>query len=113
MSRAPRHARPPLAVSHSSSAGDALSRKRRSTRNAPLPARFDAPIIPRMTDSASPDALTNADALPADAGLFCLGCGYDLRGLSGDTARCPECGLAIDRTVGGASRIPWAHRARI
>lgn len=26
------------------------------------------------------------------AGVHCLACGYDLRGLPGDPARCPECG---------------------
>ena len=25
--------------------------------------------------------------------LYCLGCGYNLRGLSGDPLRCPECGM--------------------
>jgi hypothetical protein len=27
-----------------------------------------------------------------DADLYCLACGYNLRGLSGDPRRCPECG---------------------
>ncbi len=34
------------------------------------------------------DQDTNADALD----LFCLSCGYNLRGQSGDPRRCPECG---------------------
>lgn len=29
-----------------------------------------------------------------DRDLYCLQCGYNLRGLSGDPARCPECGYA-------------------
>ncbi|GMV97302.1 MAG: hypothetical protein AMXMBFR83_16600 [Phycisphaerae bacterium] len=29
---------------------------------------------------------------PADIDLYCLTCGYNLRGLSGDPRRCPECG---------------------
>ncbi|MGH8629185.1 MAG: hypothetical protein ACREU7_00265 [Burkholderiales bacterium] len=33
-------------------------------------------------------------ALAAD--LFCLQCGYNLRGLSGDPIRCPECGRVHD-----------------
>ena len=27
-----------------------------------------------------------------DRDLYCLTCGYNLRGLSGDPVRCPECG---------------------
>jgi hypothetical protein len=27
-----------------------------------------------------------------DRDLYCLKCGYNLRGLSGDPVRCPECG---------------------
>ena len=30
--------------------------------------------------------------VPADLDLFCLGCGYNLRGLCGDPRCCPECG---------------------
>jgi len=33
-----------------------------------------------------------AGSLPEDANLYCLNCGYNLRGLSGDPRRCPECG---------------------
>jgi hypothetical protein len=29
---------------------------------------------------------------PTDVDLYCLHCGYNLRGLSGDPRRCPECG---------------------
>lgn len=29
---------------------------------------------------------------PADVDIYCLHCGYNLRGLSGDPRRCPECG---------------------
>ena len=39
------------------------------------------------------------------------GCGYNLFGIDSD--RCPECGLLIDRTATGESRIPWTHRKRI
>ncbi|MDM8008109.1 MAG: hypothetical protein QUV05_18365 [Phycisphaerae bacterium] len=35
--------------------------------------------------AAPPDELTDVD-------LYCLHCGYNLRGLSGDPRRCPECG---------------------
>lgn len=31
-------------------------------------------------------------AAPLEEDLFCLGCGYNLRGLSGVMVRCPECG---------------------
>jgi len=36
-------------------------------------------------EPAPPDDLTDVD-------LYCLHCGYNLRGLSGDPRRCPECG---------------------
>ena len=42
--------------------------------------------------------------------LFCPACGYNLRGTQ--SARCPECGLAVDRAM-PASRIPWVHRRTI
>jgi hypothetical protein len=42
-------------------------------------------------------------------GIYCAGCGYDLRGLSSD--RCPECGLTIQATHEGV--IPWERRKRI
>lgn len=31
-------------------------------------------------------------ARPLERDLYCLDCGYNLRGLSGDPVRCPECG---------------------
>lgn len=36
-------------------------------------------------EPAPPDDLTDVD-------IYCLHCGYNLRGLSGDPRRCPECG---------------------
>ena len=44
--------------------------------------------------------------------IFCLDCGYDLRGIE-RSERCPECGAAIDRGAVGRSRIPWTRRAEI
>ncbi len=38
-----------------------------------------------------------------DQDLFCLVCGYNLRGLSGDPVRCPECGSPNDL---GKAAIP-------
>lgn len=43
--------------------------------------------------------------------VVCVGCGYSLRGIDSD--RCPECGLMVDRTRLGESRLPWVHRHRI
>lgn len=40
---------------------------------------------------------------PSDVDLYCLECGYNLRGLSGDPRRCPECGY--DNPV-GAIELP-------
>ncbi|RJP42460.1 MAG: hypothetical protein C4547_00525 [Phycisphaerales bacterium] len=62
----------------------------------------------RMTDD--PRELSIPDP-PAAAGrggvidedLYCLTCGYNLRGLSGDPVRCPECGESNDL---GTVRIP-------
>ena len=43
---------------------------------------------------------------PFPNGLYCPGCGYDLRGLISD--RCPECGLTIDPARSGL--IAWERR---
>ena len=48
---------------------------------------------------------------PADAERYCLGCGYNLRGLAG--IRCPECGRAIDRHEHAGLDAPWVHRQRL
>jgi hypothetical protein len=52
-----------------------------------------------------PDAPLQTDS------LHCPDCGYNLFGIESD--RCPECGLTIDRSILGDSRIPWVHRGRI
>lgn len=50
------------------------------------------------------DARTVTDAEGAiNEDLYCLSCGYNLRGLSGDPVRCPECGELNDL---GAVAIP-------
>jgi len=36
-------------------------------------------------------ALAEQDEASADTDLYCLECGYNLRGLTGDPRRCPEC----------------------
>lgn len=62
---------------------------------------------------ASPPPVTAGPSGPADApDLYCPGCGYHLRGIEG-IGRCPECGLAIDRSGIARSRIPWVHRRHI
>jgi len=40
---------------------------------------------------------------------FCVGCGYNLRGISSE--QCPECGLRID--AGGGTRIAWEARREL
>lgn len=41
----------------------------------------------KMTDTPP----CQPETLPDDTDLYCLECGYNLRGLSGDPRRCPEC----------------------
>jgi len=53
------------------------------------------------------DGVTAAEE--SGAGRYCIGCGYNLRGLLSD--RCPECGLPIDTAEGSA--IPWEGRKQI
>lgn len=47
-----------------------------------------------------------------DEDLYCMHCGYNLRGLSGDPVRCPECGVFNERgeLVVPASMIKQALR---
>ena len=52
-----------------------------------------------------PSTTPTQDAVPIviEEDLYCLECGYNLRGLSGDPARCPECGYSNDL---GTARLP-------
>ncbi len=54
------------------------------------------------TDNPVPYAIPVSDGA-IDENLYCLTCGYNLRGLSGDPVRCPECGDLNDL---GAVQIP-------
>ena len=56
------------------------------------------------------DATNATEATPPL--LICAACGYDLRWIEA-SAKCPECGTAIDRTVAGTSRIPWVRRRQL
>lgn len=42
---------------------------------------------------------------------YCLGCGYNLRGLA--DGRCPECGRDFDVHEHGGLRAPWVDRRRL
>jgi len=55
--------------------------------------------------------MSKEPAPPNLSDAVCPGCGYSLRGI--ESERCPECGLLIDRTGLGESRLPWAHRRTI
>jgi hypothetical protein len=55
--------------------------------------------------------VTIADLPPLAEGLFCLDCGYDLRGST--NASCPECGFSLELLRSGESQIPWSHRREI
>ncbi len=43
-------------------------------------------------ESREPGQTATAPREPLDRDLYCLKCGYNLRGLAGDPVRCPECG---------------------
>ena len=43
------------------------------------------------------DENANPEAAPIAVDLYCPNCEYNLRGLSGDPVRCPECGKASMR----------------
>lgn len=49
---------------------------------------------PAASREVAPPALDACGAIAED--LYCLSCGYNLRGLSGDPIRCPECGHEND-----------------
>lgn len=53
-------------------------------------------------------------AEPVDAGTLCLGCRYDLGGLDKE-ARCPECALPVQETIGWRwlGTEPAAYRSRL
>jgi hypothetical protein len=72
---------------------------------------------PGMTaPSAVPVANLNTDA-SRNADVYCLGCGYNLRGLEGEgaaaDARCPECGRPFDALEYAGVRAPWVERHRV
>lgn len=69
------------------------------------------PPSPSSGGSIESATIQNSPNTSAAATLLCAGCGYDLRGSPGE--RCPECGLVIDRSGAGESRIAWMHRRRI
>jgi hypothetical protein len=58
-------------------------------------------------ESSSDRAAANAGLVDED--IYCLTCGYNLRGLYGDPVRCPECGEWNNL---GTVRIPAKHIQR-
>jgi hypothetical protein len=66
---------------------------------------------PAATKSDWAPDLSSHPPAPADAGLHCPACGYDLRAATSDL--CPECGMVVDREALKVSGIPWAHRRRV
>ena len=60
--------------------------------------------ITRRLPPLAPDGAIAAD-------VFCLNCGYNLRGLTGDPVRCPECGHS--NPLAEAVLPAWAIRRAI
>ena len=57
-------------------------------------AENDSPVVATAPDGAIVE------------NIYCLQCGYNLRGLSGDPVRCPECG---EKNSLGSAAIPARH----
>ena len=64
------------------------------------------------TQSVFHPAGVPGDEHPAGPERYCLGCGYNLRGLAG-AGRCPECGRSIDQYEHVGLDAPWVHRRRL
>ncbi|MCH7703526.1 MAG: hypothetical protein IIB61_00305 [Planctomycetes bacterium] len=60
-------------------------------------AENDSPVVATAPDGAIVE------------NIYCLQCGYNLRGLSGDPVRCPECG---EKNSLGSAAIPARHIER-
>jgi len=48
---------------------------------------------------------------PLPVGIVCPDCGYDLRGST--SARCSECGFALDGLRSQETQVPWSHRREL
>ena len=59
--------------------------------------------------SVDPTCIDPPNAIPD--GVYCVRCGYHLRGVVGD--RCPECGYDLAGLRSTESGLPWAHRRTI
>jgi hypothetical protein len=59
--------------------------------NGRKPSRILATTMASGGDSLDTSPVISAE-IPPDTDLWCIECGYNLRGLSGDPRRCPECG---------------------
>ena len=55
---------------------------------------MSAPVVDSPTVESTPPRPPQGEFIDED--LFCLTCGYNLRGLRGDPVRCPECGKNND-----------------
>ncbi|MGH8629186.1 MAG: hypothetical protein ACREU7_00270 [Burkholderiales bacterium] len=56
--------------------------------------------------------MSAAEHTSGEPDLFCLRCGYNLRGLAGDPVRCPECSYANRRSDLAEEGTPLRKRLR-
>jgi len=76
------------------------------------PIASDEPVAQdRASGMRTAGAASGGDSAAFPEGVYCVRCGYHLRGTVG--ARCPECGYDLAGYRSPASGIPWSNRRSI